>query len=349
MSFLSANVTNSNYNESDHLIIFDKFGQRPNKIVMYDIFNKDILNLEYFINKEKNVFTEIIPYNSDIIINEKSLVEVEKNIWISYTILNKNSDNLTINDIVFFYKSENQKEKVDLIISEISKYIIDFSSEDLNKFHTISLNSNSITIEQIDIKEESFNKIKNNYNKNTIKKIKNLTNEINSKDIGLSIFCGERGTGKTYMSKNVCLNVDRPNIFIPSNMIDITINNPEFISTLREFPKCLLVIDDCEFLTNNQPYKMNFINNILQYIDGFLSEIIDIHILLIFNCCLDDIDEDLIDSNNLIDVIEFKLLDIKLSNDLSIKLGNNKKYKTKTKLSDIYQNRITNKYNKIGF
>jgi hypothetical protein len=138
-------------------------------------------------------------------------------------------------------------------------------------------------------------------------------------------------------------------IFIPNTMVDLTINGPDFKNFIKKFEKVLIVIDDCEFLSSNPMSKINpFTNNILQLVDGFLSDNLNLQIILLFNELEEDLDNDLLDSNSLIDVLEITNLDAEIATDLSKNLGNNKKYKESVRLIEVVQNKKFDKIEKIG-
>ena len=91
-------------------------------------------------------------------------------------------------------------------------------------------------------------------------------------------------------------------------------------------------------------------NNLLQMVDGFLSDTMNVNIIALFNTDNeDDIDESLLDCNNLIDVIEFELLSTEESNELAKHRESNKKYKNKSRVIDIIKKRSSNEASKIGF
>jgi hypothetical protein len=78
--------------------------------------------------------------------------------------------------------------------------------------------------------------------------------------------------------------------------------------------------------------KSNFIvNNLLQLVDGFLSDTVDLSIVAIFNVeCSEEIDHNLMNCNNLIDIIYFDELEISEANELSEHLGDKSKQKNST-------------------
>ena len=85
-------------------------------------------------------------------------------------------------------------------------------------------------------------------------------------------------------------------------MIDSTINNPEFKRFIRRYQNPILIIDDCEMMFSETYNRSNIlVNNLLQLIDGFLSDSIQANVITIFNVDdVDEIDHSLLDCNNLI-------------------------------------------------
>ena len=294
MNFTKINIQDDNYDLGDFLQIYEKFGQRPNKIIIHDAF--DGISFESMIqSKSEAKLTEYIPSEEDYLINQKLLVSINDNIFCSYVIIDKLSEHYLINDVIFFYKEETDEELIEEIIQKISNCIIDYEKETINKFNTITLTPTSIELDPFYVDMDSI-EIEGRYNESVIKKIDKLQKKIKKSNKGLSIICGDKGVGKTTITKYLCNKVDRMTIFIPNTMIDITINGPDFKNFIKKFEKVLLVIDDCEFLSNPQMIKINpFSNNIIQLVDGFLSDNLNLQIVLIYNELEEDIDETILD------------------------------------------------------
>lgn len=347
MNFLKLNINKDDFSD-DYLIIFDKFEKRPNKIIIHDTFAGDLFEDIVNAESEPNRLTEMIPVEDGYITNEKKLIEIKENIWCSFVIIDKESKSYIINDVCFYYKDEIDLEFINQIIDKLCNCIIDYEKESVNKFNTISITPNSLEIEPVYIDVDSL-EIEGRYNDDIIKTVEKLQKKIKKTSKGLSIFSGDRGLGKTTMAKYLCSKVDRMTIFIPNTMVDLTINNPEFKNFIKKFEKVLLVIDDCEFLTNNQFSKISpFSNNLIQLLDGFLSDSLNLHILLIFNEYEEDIDENILDCNCLIDNVKFDELEADMATDLSKILGHNKKYKTPVRVVEVANNIKSDKIEKIG-
>ena len=348
MNFLKLNINDDNYNLSDWMIIYEKIGQRPNKIIVHDTFVTKLFLEVISQEEEKNGLKELLPSEDDYIINEKILSKIYGDIWISYVIIDQGSDNSIINDVCFYYKDQEIESKIFETIDKLSNCVVDFEKDSFNKFNTLTISSNSLELEPVYFDTELIDP-ETKYNDEIIKKCDKLIKKIKKSQNGISILCGEKGLGKTSMAKYITSKSDRMGVFIPNNMIDITINNPEFKNFLRKFEKIMIIIDDCEFLTNSQFIKISaFSNNLIQLVDGFLSETLNIQVLLIFNEIEEEIDENILEANSLLDCIEFDRLQPKLATELSKSIGNNKKYKESVKLVHVVKNKNESQFEKIG-
>ena len=164
----------------------------------------------------------------------------------------------------------------------------------------------------------------------------------------ISFLIGDKGTGKTSMIKNISKDINKDIFFIPNNLIDQVVLNPEFINFIKKNNECILVFDDFELAIDNSRYNP-IVNNIIQMVDSLISDIVSVNIILIFNT--EDVSEieDSIDCNNIIDVVEFEHLNEEESNKLSEYLGDKTKYKNKTRLIDIIRGKNTNNKKRVGF
>ena len=351
-SNLSININKDDSNLNDYLYCWDIFGKRPNKIVIHNTYSTKSFNKivsEHSV--EKNTFTEILPNDEDFTINDKIISNLGDDVYLSYIVIDRNQDNSIVSDIVFFYKSQDNSKKVQSIIEELNDCLVDFCEEETNNLNTISLSAQSgLEIEPIEL-DDDFDNFDNYYSTNTNKSVEKLIKKIKKSNKGLSVLYGERGTGKTSVINYIASKLDRIVIFIPNNLIEHTINNPDFRKFIKKFHKPVIVLDDCES-TLSDYYNRTTITttNILQMVDGFLSDTMEVNVICIFNTDdEDDIDEALLESNSLIDVIEFEYLSGEEAEELSKVVGSSKKYKNKTRLIDIIKKRSGGDQKKIGF
>lgn len=350
MDKINININKDDNIINDYLSSWSNFGSRPNKITIYTTYSSvgfhSILDGEFI---DKNINSEIIPDDDSLIINDKVLSKINDSIYVSYYIIDRNSENSIVNELTFFYKdAKSDLVKIEEVVDKLNKCIIDFCDDSsIDKLNTISIGPNGIEIDPIMV--DTNDDIELYYNDSTFSKIKKLIKSIKKKNKGLSIIHGERGTGKTSIINYISLNIDRMTIYIPNNMIEHTINNPDFKRFLRKYNKILLVLDDCEILFNESFYnKANMLtNNLLQLVDGLISNSIDVHIITIFNSDnIDVVDHSLMECNNLIDSIEFNYLSKDESTELSKHIGDGVKYKEEHKLIDILKKR--KKTTKVG-
>ena len=349
-SGVNLNIDKDDYHLNDYLICWEKFGHRPNKILIHNTYSGKLF--DEVISKytlEKNVFTEVIPDTEELIINDKLFIKIDEDCYLSYIVGDRLSESSFIDSISFYYA--NGYEKVQDFIDELNDCVLDYEDDDSNKLNTIGLSINGLEIEPISLHNIDLDNVDNYYNSETFRRVEKAVKQIKKADKGLTVFYGERGSGKTSIINYISSKLDRIVIFIPNNMIDHTINNPEFRKFIKKYDKPVLVLDDCEIaFTENYGRSNMFTSNLLQMVDGFLSDSINCNIVTIFN--IDDeeeIDQSLLECNNLIDVIEFEMLTDEESNSLAKHIQSNKKYKNKTKLIDIIKKRSNKQGFEIGF
>lgn len=345
----SLNINKDDSNLNDFLYCWQQFDKRPNKITIHSTYSTRLF--QSFIKekiKEKNTFTEIIPDEIDLIINDKILAKLTNDIYLSYIIIDKELDSSIVSDIVFYHKSDNNLEQIQEIIDGLNKCLVDFCEEESYNLNTITLGQNGLEIEPITTEFDTDN-FDMYYHSKTSKLLNKTIKKIKKNEKGLVILSGERGTGKTSTIHYIAENLDRIVIFIPNNLIDHTINNPDFRKFLKKHHKPIIVIDDCEMIFNEYFTKSNMIvNNLLQIVDGFIYN--DVTVVAIFN--VDDvteIDHSLIESNNLIEIVEFDYLEAEEATELSSIIKTTKKYKGKTKLIDIIKKKNQSNKKQIGF
>jgi len=344
---LNINSEDSNINE--FLYCYKEFGSIPNRYIIHSDISYDVfLN---FLNKLENL-NKITEVDNDFT-NVRVLSKYNDNLYISYFILEAGSEFETFSSVTFLYKEEKDLEEIKEFLKDLTEYELEIQEDDFdnkNKLSVVNILGASISISEINNKKNNDN-IDLYYTQKTFKSINKLTKKINKNNKGLSILLGERGTGKTSIINYIFEKINKNIIYIPNNVIEHTINNPEFKSLLKNYKNSLLVIDDCEVIFNDIYTRSNIItSNLLQMIDGIDSDEIDVNFLLIFNCEDEsEIDENLLDCNNLIDIVYFDFLTKEESNNLSNHLKQKSKYKEETKLLNILRGKNKKSQNSIGF
>jgi hypothetical protein len=346
---MNLNINKDQNELNDFLISWNIFGKRPNKISIQNTYlTSSITELIDSLSLEKDVFTEIVASKEGkLIFNQEIFCKINDNVYISYFILDKNQTHSIVSDVTFFYKEEGDYDDVKKIIESMNSCLVDFEQEDGYNLNFVTIHNSTLDVEPI-LFEDDFEDVEHYYSKDTFKDINKCIKSLKKNNKGLYIFNGERGTGKTSIIKYISLNINKMFIYIPNNIIESTINNPDFKNLLKKYENPVIVIDDCEtslqdvFLKSTQAT-----NNIIQMIDGLYADNNPVSIICIFN---DYVEENtLLECNNLVSVVDFEYLDTEESNDLSKVIGSKKTFKNKTRMLDIIRKKNPVKDKKIGF
>ena len=346
---LKININKDDSGLNDFLYLWDIFKTRPNKVLIHGTF--DFKETESFFDQYEKVnkFTEIICLEIDDIINDKVLLKSTESIYISYIAVDKLTESAVISDITIYYSSSEDADEVNEIIKSVSEYQVIDDLEEGHNLNVVSLSNNSIELEEIKYDDIDIDNIEEYYSKQTFKDLSKWLKKSKKQQSGLSILYGKRGTGKSSAIKYLATKLDRNLIFVPNNLVDLTINSSDFSKFLRKHENPILILDDCEMIFNEFFTKSNIIvNNLMQLVDGLLSN--KLSIITIFNVeDKSEIDHNLIECNNLIDIIEFTDLSNSEANQLSELLGYKQKHKNDIRLLDLIKNTKSDNKKRLGF
>jgi hypothetical protein len=352
LPLLNLNVNKDDPNLNDFIWCWQQFGSRPNRIILYNSYiSKDFSDIILPLAIEKNTYTEVIPSEEERIINDKVIVKIDEGIFISYVTIDRLNDGSAINEVCFYYKSDDNSKEINDIIEKLDSCLIGFESESQSHFrlNTLSISNGVLEIEAVSpIEDLDFDHF---LSSKTQKSVSKLIKKIKKSSKGISVIWGPRGTGKTTIIHYLAEKLDRQVIYLPTNMVEHTINNPEFRKFFKKLSKPVIVIDDCDLICG-EPFGRGtqFVGNILQLVDGLLSDVNEANLITIFNCEKEsDIDDLLLDSNNLHGVINFSLLTSDEATDLSHHLGNKKKFSNPTRMIDVIKNNTLERNPNLGF
>jgi hypothetical protein len=340
---MNINISKDDHNINDYLYCWAELGERPNKINLYNHYKSD--DFIDFVSKTKiscnGSFTDVIPTGVDYIVNEKVLVQIDQFIYVSYIHYDKLTDENIIGEVSFIFLNQSS-EKVNVILSELDKLVVDINQEDANhRINTITIGQNGLEVDSIDVMIADYENIEYYFNDDIIKKANKISKSLKKTNKGLTIIHGERGVGKTTLVNYIVSNIDKIVIFIPCTMIESTINNPDFRNFIKRYKNSVIVLDDSELYFGELYSKSNiFTNNLLQLVDGFQSDDLDLNIITVLNVDdIDDVDHILFDSNNLIDIVEIGKLKKEKAQELNKFLGSKVKIKNDVKLVDVLKKR----------
>lgn len=348
---INININRDDHNLNDYLFCWSELGQRPNKLSLFGYY--DAVRFDDYVSKIRTghfgLFTEVLPTGQDYVVNEKTLIKIQNNVFLSYSQFDKLTEETIIGEVSLIYLNESV-EDINKILSDLENIEIDIEASN-QRFNTLTLNQNGLELDSIELLKADYENIEHYFNDDVLKKANKLTKAIKKSNKGLSIIWGERGCGKTTLLNSISNNLDKMVIFIPCNMIETITGSPEFRNFLKRWKNSVLIIDDAELFFTQSFIKSNFLStNLLQLIDGFQSDNFDINIILSLNVeDIKEIDSTLFDCNNLIDVIKVDYLTREKALELVKHLNGKQKINNSIRLIDVLKKRETIKEEEIGF
>ena len=352
---INININKDDQNINDYLYVWSEISERPSKTSIFYSFERNSFDeiLSEYSAKNISSNSEIYPTEVESFENVKRLDKITDSIYVSYVVYDIRSEENFVGDISFLFKNDSI-DTINEIISKLENLIEVTQSEDhiIDSFFLLGLDNSGFEITPIDYLSADYENIDLFFNNEVIRQSKKLSKKLDKDNKGISVIYGTKGCGKSTLACSILKNVAKKKIYIPSTMIDTTINNPDFKNFLLKNKNLVIIIDDCEFQNSDIIFKNNlFTRNILQLVEGIDSDNYGLQLLLIFNSdIIEDIDDSLVNSNELIDIIEVKELSIEKSKDLCKFLKKNKKIKKETKLVDIIKKRTKiSEESKIGF
>ena len=343
---LNINVNKDDSDLNDYLFIAHEFGMRPSKVIFYsqfdakgvwEIISEDFKVVDFDINKT----AEIIPDGDNFIYNNKYSVKLADALYLSFIELDSTTtdgkeERIITNFTLFYKQTEFTIEALNAIVNKFDGSIMSFSDIlSKSKNFYIKLGPGGYELAPFISTKIDSDEIELYYNDDITKKASKLIKQINKSNKGLSILWGERGNGKTSLANWITSQLERQVLYIPSVIVDQTINSADFLTFLERNNNSVLLIDDCDYSLNHFKNDL-FTSNIKQLVDGMLSDHLNLQIIVVSNTDDSDlIEDDYLDCNSLIMDIEFDELKSKKATELSKHLGKNKVYKTSNKVSNV--------------
>jgi hypothetical protein len=341
------NINKDDSSLNDFLSLWSEFGVRPNKVFIHGDFSEEILEIlkKY---QTANNFREIAFQADSDVINDKTLIKISDTIFVSLVVVDREVDT-QIQDLVIYYKSEDDLKNVEELVDIFKENLLIQDEIRLGNFHIASLSQSGLEVKNIpqkNIRED----IEDLYSKKTWKSTNKIIKRLRKGETGLVIFWGERGCGKSNFIDYLTSVVDRDVIFLPNTMTDLATNSPDFRKILTKFHKPIVVIDDCEIVFSEFFTKSNLMcNNLIQLVDSVVP-VEELTVITLFNSKdEDDIDHNLLESNALIDLVEFTRLDKEEANELAKTLKIKSKFTGETKLVDVFKANYFETKEKVGF
>ena len=351
---LNINIVNDDYAQNDYLYTWSDLNIRPSKTTILGYFKPDpfLKYLESFDVSQISEFTDVIPNEEVSITNQKNFICLDNDIYLTYTHLDKEHEESIISDVTIFY-SLTVKDKIEKFVDSLTKITL-FSEETTEQevsknLSILNFGQNGFELEYFENNKE-FEDIEYYYENEVLKSIKKVIKSLKKEKKGLTILCGERGCGKTNLLSYVSSKTDKNFIFIPCNTLESSLVNPDFRKFLKVNKNSVLIIDDAELYFSQMFSKSNLSSlNLLQLIEGIHSDTLNVNIILSLNCDKSEVDKTILESNEIIDIIEVGKLSVSKIEELYQFLDKKCKIKSPTKLVDVIKNKCKLSVNELGF
>lgn len=259
-------------------------------------------------------------------------------------------------NVICYYVSKNIIDNVEHQLHEIFKQL-PFVRED--EYRTVKLvirtNSGYSTVTS-EVNEVNII-VEENYNDDFIPAYKDLKRFLASRESGLALLHGMKGTGKTNVIRFLINTCDNDFVIVPNNLV-CQLGDPQFTSFMLNNKNSVFILEDCEQILKDRSENIfdSAISNILNMSDGLLSDIFNIKFICTFNADIGQIDSALTRKGRCFVNYEFgplKANKVRILND-KYNLGIPDKEITDMTLADIYNYHDTDcdekpKARKIGF
>ena len=341
---------------NDYLYCWSEMGDRPNKTIFHSFYNVDefLHFLEEVNYQKRGEFSEVMPVGESPIINQKNLYKIEDGFYIAFTIFDKLGEEKMIGDVSMIW-SDNHLKMVEEWTSKLNDFV-EFDEEEegeikFDRTNIISIGQNGYELNHLNLPKIELEDIEMFYSEDTINSTEKLIKLLRKDESGLAVLWGERGSGKTTLANYIISETENVVIYIPLNMIDMTIGSPDFLKFVKMRKGATLVIDDAEIQFSEYFSKTSFFTgNLLQLVDGLGSINLNLKIILILNNKnLSEVDPNLLKCNNMLDVIKVeKIFDEKSKESITFHNTSNKNSNGK-RLNNFLKKRSSKSGNDFGY
>jgi ATPase family associated with various cellular activities (AAA) len=257
---------------SKNIFNYLSFKKKPNFLFKH----KEYIILANIVDKNDEEGIQNNYDDDDIVVVTGSSEEVKR--------LKKNiNDSNSKVYITIYYSSDKLFESMKDDFSFLEKYIISEKNKDFISI-LIKNQYGDYNFEPLDIKVPTID-LKLNYGKKFPEIFKKTVSKLKNNNKGLYMFHGDPGTGKSSFIKYLTTVIDKEFIFIPSNFIDKFISDPDIFSILLRRKKSVIILEDAEkILISRETDDNQFISTLLNLSDGILSDMLEVSVILTYNC-----------------------------------------------------------------
>jgi hypothetical protein len=176
-------------------------------------------------------------------------------------------------------------------IKDFEKFI---HTSDDSKIHLFIKNQyGDYAFEPLKIKTQKNIDIALNYGKDFVSVFDTIKDRLNKETSGLYMFHGPSGTGKSTFIKNLTTQVKKDFIYIPTTMLETFTSDPACLQMLIQKSNSIIVLEDAEKLImkrHGDSLDTSAVSALLNLSDGILSDILNIAVIITYNCDTKEID-----------------------------------------------------------
>lgn len=176
----------------------------------------------------------------------------------------------------------------------LQDFIPYLAKDDGSKIHLFIKNQyGDYAFEPLKVKLPRDMDLELNYGKEFLPIYETIKTRMLESSNGLYMFHGAPGTGKSSLIKYMAGDLKRDFIYIPTSMLESFTSDPACLQMLIQKQNSVLVLEDAEKLIMKRVgdgQDSSAISSLLNLSDGILSDILNVSVLITYNCSTDQID-----------------------------------------------------------
>lgn len=231
-----------------------------------------------------------------------------------------------------FYRAASQKS----VHEEFAKWVVERKGD--SKVSILIRKNGSLVANKVSFKPPVIDDLELNYGTGFNKTYAKMKGILDSGKSSLTLLHGAPGSGKSTLLKHLSSVVSRDWIFIPTGLAD-QLASPDFISLLMDKKGAILILEDAEGAVQtrgNERSNETAVSTLLNLTDGVLGSILDLAILVTYNCDKQFIDPALLRKGRLSLDLSLGPLSIPDAKRLATHLGKTIDITSPMTLADLY-------------
>jgi hypothetical protein len=176
-------------------------------------------------------------------------------------------------------------------INDFKSYVYRTRGPQINIF--VKNQFGEYVFESLAVKIPENLELESNYGKSFVPVSDSIINKLETCSSGLFMFHGPSGTGKSTYIKYLATKVNRDFIYIPNTMLETFTTDPSCLQMLIQKSNSVLVLEDAEKLImkrHGDSLDTSAVSSILNMTDGIMGDILNISLIITYNCDAKDID-----------------------------------------------------------